>query len=196
MDYSQKLKRELELWRKVHHDNILPLLGIAYLDGDSTMPAFISPWMQDGSVMDFLKKSPSYPVSNFLRDIIKGLCYLHTFDPEIVHGDIKPVNVLVNDRQEACLCDFGLSRFSIDNTLWRTTATQASGTLRWMAPELLEGEESVPTKASDIYAYAMTCYVSLQFRLLRVLCLLSTKTTYRRYCLGRPPSSPFGTTTQ
>jgi serine/threonine protein kinase len=77
---------------------------------------------------------------------------------------------------KAGTCDFGLGRFFIDNTLWRTKATQAGGTLRWMAPELLEGEEFIPTKASDIYAYAMTCYVSLRFRLLRVSRCLLTKT--------------------
>ena len=65
---------------------------------------------------------------------------------------------MINHRKEAYLCDFGLSRFAANNTLWKTTATQAGGTLRWMAPELFE-EESVPTKASDMYAYGMTCYV-------------------------------------
>ena len=68
-------------------------------------------------------------------------------------------NVLISHHKKAYLCDFGLSRFVVDNTLWRTTATHAGGTLRWMAPELLQQEECLPTKASDIYAYGMTCYV-------------------------------------
>jgi hypothetical protein len=42
------MKRELELWSKVNHNNILPLVGIARIDGDANMPAFISPWMEAG----------------------------------------------------------------------------------------------------------------------------------------------------
>jgi len=80
------------------------------------------------------------------------------FDPEIIHGDIKGANILITDRLEACLCDFGLSRFATENTLWRTTATHAGGTLRWMAPELITEDVCTPTTSSDIYAYGMTCY--------------------------------------
>jgi serine/threonine protein kinase len=66
--------------------------------------------------------------------------------------------VLINCREQALLCDFGLSRFVIDNSLWRASDTRADGGLRWMAPELLTQDECVPTMASDIYSYGMTCY--------------------------------------
>lgn len=69
-------------------------------------------------------------------------------------------NVLVNAQGHGCLCDFGLSRMSED-TLWDTSATQAAGSLRWSAPELLRAEQKHVTKESDIYAYAMTCFVCL-----------------------------------
>jgi len=83
------MKRELELWSKVHHVNIIPLIGIARIDWDSNMPAFVSPWMQEGNVMDFIKKNPSFPVTGFLIGIINGLHYLHQYNPEIIHGDLK-----------------------------------------------------------------------------------------------------------
>ncbi|KIL59769.1 hypothetical protein M378DRAFT_84731 [Amanita muscaria Koide BX008] len=160
------MKRELLLWSKLNHPHILPLIGIARIEGDANLPAFVSPWMENGNVMDFLDQNPSFPASRFLKDIIKGLHYLHTFDPVIVHGDIKgasknlctQANVLINHRREAYLSDFGLSHLSLDNTLWRTTATHANGTLRRMAPELVEGDVIVPTIATDIYAFGMTCY--------------------------------------
>jgi serine/threonine protein kinase len=56
--------------------------------------------------------------------------------------------VLVNDREQALLCDFGIR------------ATHTVGALRWMAPELLAKDQYVPTMASDIYSFGMTCYVS------------------------------------
>lgn len=77
----------------------------------------------------------------------------------MVHGDIKAANILIDDDGQACLTDFGLSR--ILQTSGFTTNTPA-GTSRFMAPELISSEdgdeESIPkvTKASDVYAYAMT----------------------------------------
>ncbi|KAM6489441.1 Protein kinase-like domain containing protein [Amanita muscaria] len=155
---SKQIKRELEVWSKIDHKNILPLLGIAYINLYASIPAFISPWMENGSAKQFRLRNPFFPPLLILYDIIQGLHYLHTLEPEIVHGDIKAVNVLINGRYEACLCNFGLSRPLTDSTLWKTTATQAGGTLRWMSPELMTGKQSIPTKESDIYAYAMTCY--------------------------------------
>jgi serine/threonine protein kinase len=46
-----------------------------------------------------------------------------------------------------------------NQTLWRTTAEAAPGTLRWMAPELLEGTEVAVSRRADIYAYGMTALV-------------------------------------
>ncbi|KAM6502908.1 Protein kinase-like domain containing protein [Amanita muscaria] len=155
---SKQTKRELELWRKISHKNILPLLGIAYINPDTNIPAFISPWMENGNARQFRLRNPSFPPLLILYDIMQGLHYLHTFEPEIVHGDVKAVNVLINDRYEARLCDFGFGRFLVDSTLWRTTATQAGGSLCWMSPELITGKQLTPTKESDMYAYAMTCY--------------------------------------
>ncbi|KIL53816.1 hypothetical protein M378DRAFT_19497 [Amanita muscaria Koide BX008] len=45
---NRQFKRELELWSSINHKNILPLLGIAYINADANMPAFISPWMENG----------------------------------------------------------------------------------------------------------------------------------------------------
>ncbi|KIL54563.1 hypothetical protein M378DRAFT_753083 [Amanita muscaria Koide BX008] len=154
----KRMKRELLLWSKLNHPHILPLVGIARVEGDANLPAFVSPWMENGNIMEYLKQNPSLPASKFLKEMIKGLHYLHSFDPVIVHGDLKGANVLINHRKEACLCDFGLSRFVVDNTLWRTTATHATGTLRWMAPELIQEDITVATIATDIYAFGMTCY--------------------------------------
>ncbi|KAM6503976.1 Protein kinase-like domain containing protein [Amanita muscaria] len=154
----KQFTRELSLWCSIQNENILPLLGIARIDDDTNLPAFVCPLMENGNAKDFRSRNPRFPPMLILYDIIKGLHYLHTSQPEIVHGDIKAVNVLINNRCEACLCDFGLSRFLIDNTLWKTTGTHAVGTVRWMAPELLTGDAPTQTKESDMYAYAMTCY--------------------------------------
>ncbi|KAM6497357.1 Protein kinase-like domain containing protein, partial [Amanita muscaria] len=156
--FVKKIVRELSLWCSIQHENVLPLLGIVRINDDTNIPAFVCPWMENGNAKEFCSLNPRFPPILILYDIINGLHYLHTSQPEIVHGDIKAASFIKETQVVTCLCDFGLSRLLTDNTLWRTTATHAGGTLRWMAPELIDQEVPTPTKGSDIYAFAMTCY--------------------------------------
>jgi hypothetical protein len=45
------IERELEVWSKLNHAHILPLIGIARIEGDANLPAFVSPWMEHGSYL-------------------------------------------------------------------------------------------------------------------------------------------------
>jgi len=89
--------------------------------------------------------------------ISAALSYLHGLPSPIIHGDIKGANILVNDKHEASLTDFGLSR--IQNASGFTTKT-ASGTVRWQAYEqMVEQKKDMIlriTKATDVWAFAMT----------------------------------------
>lgn len=72
----------------------------------------------------------------------------------------KKANILINDRDEACLADFGLSEV-LHGSASLTATSSSRGTLRWMAPELLNNSEldnGTPTFASDVYALAMVFY--------------------------------------
>lgn len=57
------------------------------------------------------------------------------------------------------IADFGLSTVdTIESTRRGNSSRQVGGTMRWWAPEIMNGTEKKATKASDIYAFAMTCY--------------------------------------
>ncbi|KAG5341993.1 hypothetical protein C0989_006142 [Termitomyces sp. Mn162] len=69
---------------------------------------------------------------------------------------MKCANILVSEEEEACICDFGMSKVIEDVTEKSASATlTASGSARWLAPELIEGIVTSPTKEADTYSYAM-----------------------------------------
>ncbi|KAF8174708.1 kinase-like domain-containing protein [Mycena galopus ATCC 62051] len=150
-----KFCREALLWKDLHHPHILPFLGI---DRDSfpSSLCMVSPWMEHGTVMNYLKIHGYVNVDKLLYEIAQGLEYLH--HSNIVHGDLRGANILIKEDWSACLADFGLSIFS-DATA--TTSTTRAGSLYWMAPELLDPErfglKFVRTPATDVYAFGCVC---------------------------------------
>ncbi len=113
-----------------------------------------------------------------LRQIASGVSYLHSFNPPIVHGDLKGGNILVDQRGQAIITDFGLSKVMSDVSDLVCSSFFA-GSMRWMAPELIEAlaaEELIPqvTTASDVYAFASVCLeVCVFIRLCR--CVFDTR---------------------
>ncbi|KAJ7496362.1 hypothetical protein FB451DRAFT_196353 [Mycena latifolia] len=130
----------------------IDFLGANTLDDK---PFIVMPYIPNNA-REFLKQQPTFDPVYILRDISLGLRYLHS--RKICHGDIKGINILVEDSGRTLLCDFGLSRVKADVTT-RTAqvgSTAMAGSRNWMAPELLAG--SLPKLPSDIYAFGMTMY--------------------------------------
>lgn len=86
----------------------------------------------------------------------QGLDYAHRHD--VVHRDIKPSNLVVDDDGVVWITDFGLAKSTTENDL--TRQGQLVGTLRYLAPEALEGEFS---PLSDVYSLGLTLYELLTF---------------------------------
>ncbi|KIJ27050.1 hypothetical protein M422DRAFT_191484, partial [Sphaerobolus stellatus SS14] len=141
------------------HPNILPFLGYSNSLSQTALcgiPALICPWMRNGSLSQYLEENPDQIDKLFmLLQIANGLEYLHKND--IVLGDIRAGNILVSEDGTPCITDFGLSRLLKESGL--TTSSAVAGSLRWMAPELLQNEKV--TNASDIWAFGMMIIVSL-----------------------------------
>lgn len=113
-----------------------------------------SEYMEHGSLRDVLSNETfafdGEILLPILQDITQGLRFLHTISPQIVHGDLKAANCLVDKRFHAKLSDFGLG-------LARNNG--ARGSPLWMAPELLRGE-STNTPESDVFALGILLYES------------------------------------
>ncbi|KAF7299457.1 Kinase-like protein [Mycena indigotica] len=158
-DIRKKFCREALVWQRLRHPFVVPLIGI---DTESfpTSLCLVSPWMRHGTVINYLKTfhgaSRRVVIDRLIREIAQGLAFLH--DQNVVHGDLRGSNILIDDDGHACLTDFGLTVLSD-----ATTQTQhGAGSVRWMAPEILNPtacglEKFAKTTASDIYAFACVC---------------------------------------
>ncbi|KAJ7155408.1 kinase-like domain-containing protein [Mycena crocata] len=118
----------------------------------------VSPWMRHGTILKHLAENGNANVERRLFEIAQGLEYLHSQD--IIHGDLRGSNILVNDEWHACLADFGLAVFS-DATA-ATHTSHHGGSVRWMSPELHYpqscGLDSFQrTFKSDVYSFAFVC---------------------------------------
>ncbi|KAJ7139294.1 kinase-like domain-containing protein [Mycena epipterygia] len=155
--------REAVIWRQFYHPNLLPFFGLYYLD---TRLCLVSPWMEHGHLLQFLRNAPStfdrVPLVGifwlvYILDVSMGLEYLHA--NRVVHGDLKAMNVLVTPSNRACIADFGLSAIAEEMSLRFTHSTPIprGGTVRYQGPELLSSKSAIHF-GSDVYAFACVCY--------------------------------------
>ncbi|KXN91801.1 Serine/threonine-protein kinase HT1 [Leucoagaricus sp. SymC.cos] len=140
---------ELILWAHLSHGNILPFRGIYLSNEQVPRVCIVSPWMDNGDLLQYLRDFPDSPRLPLLHDVISGLQYLHQYD--IVHADLKAKNVLVSSTNRAMLADFGISKILM--TLPGTVTNVTAGTAYWMAPELFLDEKPFPNRESDMWAF-------------------------------------------
>ncbi|KAG9076570.1 hypothetical protein FS749_011607, partial [Ceratobasidium sp. UAMH 11750] len=150
-DHNMRLiAREIHAWAKCDHENVLELLGLCQHRGKL---AVVLPWMENGNLKQYLGKHPDVDRLDLCLQISKGLVYLHR--RSMIHGDLKGANVLVSETGIAKLADFGNTKLG-EQTLQLTTRSGLVCSIRWAAPEILDGSPcSMP---ADIYGLGMTIY--------------------------------------
>ncbi|KZV78707.1 WD40 repeat-like protein [Exidia glandulosa HHB12029] len=151
---QRRLEKEISVWKGLVHHNVQKLSGL--YTGVGLLPALVSPWCKNGDINSFVQRLKSHPdvklekvKLDLLIGVTTGLQFLHT--RRIVHGDIKGGNILISDDGVPLLCDFGLSRIIAEHSE-SMTQTGLTGTLRWMAPELLLEDGMKHSYASDVWA--------------------------------------------
>ncbi|KDQ52261.1 hypothetical protein JAAARDRAFT_40380 [Jaapia argillacea MUCL 33604] len=162
---KRRWDRELEVWHRLHHPNVVELLGIYHKEGRSGM---VTHWHKNGNAREYLEKQPFVNRVQLIMDVASGLAYLHQFHPVIVHGDLKADNVLIDNHGRALLTDFGLSQFIGDMAERTIPATSKfAGARRWLSPEIaveliddsyISPPLPVRTCASDVWAFGCTAY--------------------------------------
>jgi len=89
----------------------------------------------------------------FAREVAQCINCLHSWKPQIVHRDLKSLNLLVDESGNVRICDFGLSRFT---TTEGNTLGKMRGTFAFCAPELYFGK--IYTAAADIYSFGIVLW--------------------------------------
>ncbi|MFA6409314.1 MAG: protein kinase [Gammaproteobacteria bacterium] len=153
----QNFEQEVAMMASLHHSNVIHLCGACLDPGHYSL---VMEYMPKGSLYKVLHNS-SEPLPwpqrwQIAYDVARGILHLHQHNPEILHRDLKSLNVLLNEHYVAKVSDFGLSKAKTETrSSTKTEAGNAScGTLLWSAPELF-GFKPKPSKAADVYSFAM-----------------------------------------
>ena len=143
----------------VFNINQTNLLKPTYYDVYERSPYLILPYCGRGSTLDLVGKTDEKTLVDILHDVASGLAYLHAQEPPIIHQDIKPDNILINDHGDYVITDFGIST-KIRSTLRQSAMSQeqhSGGTYAYMAPERFS-KTPMPVRASDIWSLGAMAY--------------------------------------
>jgi len=152
---SLEFRTEIELLSRVHHKNVVSLVGFCL---DQQEQILVYEYVPNGTLKESLtgKSGVRLDWRRRLRVVLgaaKGVAYLHELaDPPIVHRDIKSSNVLLDERLNAKVSDFGLSKPLGDDGRGQVT-TQVKGTMGYLDPEYYMTQQL--TEKSDVYSFGV-----------------------------------------
>lgn len=147
-NFAERFAREAALIASLEHIHILPV----YTYGIEGSYAYLAMrLLNGGTVQDVIDERKRLSVNEATRifyQVSQGLAYAH--NRGIIHRDIKPGNILLDDNNNAYLADFGLAKMTETGSANLTRNNEMIGTLLYMAPEQIRGE--VLDHRLDIYS--------------------------------------------
>jgi len=155
-EMNKKYCKEVIVCKRAKHPNVLSIEGVVHRGIFEFGMVF--QWMDNGDLLSYVTKHPEVNRLDMLVGVTLGLEYLH--GNEVVHGDLKSSNILVDETGSPRLSDFGLSSITRNIDSANASTPNHGCTLRYCAPELL-GTDGVimakkkPTTKSDVYSLSM-----------------------------------------
>ncbi|ONK72922.1 uncharacterized protein A4U43_C04F24950 [Asparagus officinalis] len=164
---TRSFNRECQILRRIRHRNLMRIITICSLPD---FKALVLPYMSNGSLESYLHPEEWHSGLqlgfmervNICSDVAEGMAYLHHHSPvQVIHCDLKPSNILLNDDMTALVSDFGIARLVMttdERTMTAETAGNSmanllSGSIGYIAPEYGYGR-SASTKG-DVYSFGI-----------------------------------------
>uniref|UniRef100_A0ACD5YP81 Uncharacterized protein n=1 Tax=Avena sativa TaxID=4498 RepID=A0ACD5YP81_AVESA len=147
----EQFKCEVRIMSRLRHPNVVLFLG--YVTHPPNL-SILTEYLPRGSLYRLLHR-PNSKVDETRRlkmalDVAKGMNYLHSSHPTIVHRDLKSPNLLVDKNWVVKVSDFGMSRLKHHTFL---SSKSTAGTPEWMAPEVLRNEPA--NEMCDVYSFGV-----------------------------------------
>ncbi len=161
------LIHELSLLRNLHHENVMGVYEIDFLPNTERV-FFTSEYQTDHNLYDVFQKArasnqqlrPEF-VLVWMGDVAKALAYIH--GKEVIHGDIKPNNMLLDKKGRIKLCDFGFAYRLLpdrEDSIPSRHQMEVGGTIMFASPEqrdqLMHRIDKEVGKTSDVYSFGAT----------------------------------------
>ncbi len=142
---AQQLRSEYDALKQLVHPHLPRVYEQGQVDGDGGASYLAMEYLQGEELHSDILANPLEDIIDVMVQLSRALAFLHTH--RIIHGDLKPQNIVVSQRQplHLKLIDFGLATVASE-----TSGNQLRGTVPYIAPEQLRGEK--PGPASDLYA--------------------------------------------
>ena len=150
--FRRRFYREARIAQTVQHPNVVPVVDTGEHEG---LPYMAQRFIEGESLDDKLKRESHLDVQTAVKictDVAAGLEAL--WGAGMVHRDVKPANILLDATGRAYITDFGLAKDTQGSLL--TLPGQALGSMDYMAPEQIRGEQV--GAATDIYALGCVMY--------------------------------------
>ncbi|XP_023006130.1 probable serine/threonine-protein kinase WNK9 [Cucurbita maxima] len=179
----ERLYREIHLLKTLKHKNIMKFCS-SWVDTANRNINFVTEMFTSGTLRQYRLKHKRVnirAVKHWCRQILKGLHYLHSHDPPVIHRDLKCDNIFVNGNQgEVKIGDLGLAA-----VLRKSHAVRCVGTPEFMAPEIYEEEYN---ELVDIYSFGMCILEMVTFEYPYSECTHPAQ-IYKKVISGKKPDA-------
>lgn len=160
-----KFEQECKLMKELRYPHIVQFMGLCFYDG-SNAPVIVMELL-DSNIEQWISSCSSekeLPLSlkcNILHDTSKGLHYLHSHNPQIIHRDMTARNVLLTSSMRAKIADLG-NAFIVPPHHLTKTMTRVPGTIPYMPPEAFQPDTRY-TEKLDMFSFGhLALYVMIQ----------------------------------
>ncbi len=155
-----RFQQECEVLKSLSHHNIVQAFDYGEFYG---MYYVVLEYIQGGSLADRIEKNGAIPETesiSIFEKLLQGMIY--AWAKGFVHRDMKPANIMIDNKGSLKICDFGLVR-AVDSEMHLTKTGTFLGTPHYMSPEQFAGTNV--DYRSDVYSLGVTLYVMLTARL-------------------------------